>query len=452
MSTPSQSPQDVERRVAPHVRRLRLRAFRERTRESLLFLPLLMVAASVVLALVLGDIDDRHGLNYPGIVTFTPDVAITLLTTIAGAMITTAGVVFSLLVVSLQLASGQFSPRVLRGFWRDRHGQVLIGLLMSTFVFSVFTLARIDSSQEYAPTLTINFALLLALLSVLAIVIYLDRISRQQYVGRILQRVAGETKDLIRQLPYGPNLGVKIGEPCPVPDVSGLGEPLVVNADTDGWVQQLSRRAIVAAGPPGSVIKLRTRVGGYVTAGTPILSIWPAPARAEVVARVVDAALIVGPARTMQQDIDFGLRQLNDIGLRSLSAAINDPTTAVEVILRLGSVMRPLLVARAAPQCVRDPEGRILLTPDDLDKGEYVRHAFHQLHHYAAGHEAVLAAMMRVLTMLRAACVKGDGAAAIPDDEGAIAEIDRLLAAIEPELTELRSRTGLPPLPLREAR
>lgn len=428
----------VERRVAPHLRRLRWRAFRERTRESLLFLPLTMVAVAITLALLLGDADDRGALEYPGIFTFTPDVAITLLATIAGAMITTAGVVFSLLVVSLQLASGQFSPRVLRGFWRDRHGQVLVGLLMSTFVFCVFTLARIDSSQAYAPTLTMNTALLLALLSVLAIVIYLDRISRQQYVGRIVERVAGETQDLIRQLPYGPTIGMKVGEPCPAPDVSGLGEPLVVRAAADGWVQQLSRRALVAACPAGSVVQLRTRVGAYVIAGTPVMAVWPAPADSAVVAKVVDAALIVGPARTMQQDIDFGLRQLNDVALRSLSPAVNDPTTAVECVLRLGSVMRPLLVAPATPQCVRDPGGRILLTPAELDQAELVRHAFHQLRHYATGHEAVLTAMDRVLTMLRTACTDAD----------ALAELDRLLASIEPELTELRAATGLPPLVL----
>jgi uncharacterized membrane protein len=417
----------VERRVAPHLRRLRLRAFRERTRESLLFLPLLMMAASILLALLLGDADDRGALEYPGIFTFTPDVAITLLATIAGAMITTAGVVFSLLVVSLQLASGQFSPRVLRGFWRDRHGQVLVGLLMSTFVFCVFTLARIDSSQAYAPTLSMNTALLLALLSVLAIVIYLDRISRQQYVGRILERVAGETQHLIKQLPYGPELGMRVGEVCAVPDVSILGEPLVVRSTADGWVQQLSRRALVAACPPGSVVLLRTRVGAYVIAGTPVMNVWPAPADPAVVIKVVAAALIVGSARTMQQDIDFGLRQLNDIALRSLSPAVNDPTTAVEATLRLASVLRSLLVAPATPQCVRDPDGRVLMTPADLDKAEYVRHAFHQLRHYATGHEAVLTAMDRVLRMLRAAC----------DDADANAEIDRLLASIEPELTDL---------------
>jgi uncharacterized membrane protein len=409
-------------------------------RESLLFLPLIMVGCAVAIAFVLADLDARHKPALNGFFTFTPDVAITLLGTIAGAVITTAGVVFSLLVVSLQLASGQFSPRVLRGFWRDRGGQVLIGLLMSTFVFCVFTLARIDSGQAYAPTLTINFALVLALLSVLAIVVYLDRISRQQYVGRIMRRVSGETRQLIAQLPYGKSLGMKVGDACRIPDLSTLGAPLVVLSPADGWIQQLSRRAVVNATPPGSVIRLETRVGAYVTAGTPILRIWPAPANAAVVSRVADDAFIVGPARTMQQDIDFGLRQLNDIALRALSPAVNDPTTAVEVTLNLGSIMRPLLIAPQPPQCVRDSAGRVLLTPDDLDKGEYVKHAFGQLRHYASGHPAVLMALARTLRMLREACVTPSGRPAIDDVAGAVAEIDQLLTSVDAELMELAAR------------
>src|SRR5215218_2468585 len=96
-----ESEEVIEARVAPHLRRLRFRALRERSRESLLFLPLIMVALAILIALQLADLDSRFNTRFNGAFTFAPDVAITLLATIAGAMITTAGVVFSLLVVSL---------------------------------------------------------------------------------------------------------------------------------------------------------------------------------------------------------------------------------------------------------------------------------------------------------------------------------------------------------------
>ncbi len=332
-----------------------------------------MLILSVIIAVVLGAVDQAHRAHpLPWTFAFTPGTASTLLGIVAGAVITTAGVVFSLLVVSLQLASGQFSPRVLRGFWRDRFGQVLVGLLLSTFAFCVLVLARLDPNAKRAPALSMMFALLLTLVSVIFIVVYLDRISRQQYVGRIVARIAEETLVLVRELP---------------------------------WVQQISRRAVIAANPPGSIVRLETRVGGYLVRDTPLASVWPPPADPAAASMLVRAAVVVGPARTMQQDIDFGLRQLNDIALRALSPAVNDPTTAIEVVLRIGSIMRPLLLADLPAQAHRDGAGRILLTPYDLDHGEYIGHAFDQVRLYAADHPQVLAAIARTLRMLRGACM-----------------------------------------------
>jgi uncharacterized membrane protein len=395
--------------IATHLRRLRLRSLRERLRESLLFLPAVMLGISAASAFWLGEVDQAHRSRpLPWTFTFAPGTASTLLGTIAGATITTAGVVFSLLVVSLQLASGQFSPRVLRGFWRDQFGQVLVGLLLSTFAFCVLALARLDPHATRAPGLTVMFALLLALASVVFIVVYLDRISRQQYVGRIMARVVGETLHLVNELPYGPHVGMRVAGPVPVPDLAALGTPVVVRSPGDGWVQQISRRAVIAAVPPGAVVRVETRVGAYLVRGTPVATVWVPPG-VPVATGLIHAAVILGPARTMQQDIDFGLRQLNDIALRALSPAVNDPTTATEVVLRIGSIMRPLVLAELPAQSVRDEAGRTLLTPFDLDHAEYLQHAFDQLRLYAGAHPQVLVALARTLRMLRGACVLAGG-------------------------------------------
>src|SRR6266568_1941111 len=223
--------------IVRHLRRLRFRALRDQLRESLLFLPALMLILSVIIAVVLGAVYQAHRAHpLPWTFAFTPGTASTLLGIVAGAVITTAGVVFSLLVVSLQLASGQFSPRVLRGFWRDRFGPVLIGLLLSTFAFCVLVLARVNPAARRAPALSVMFALLLTLASVVFIVVYLDRISRQQYVGRIVARSAEEKLLLVRELPYGPRVGMRAGEAvdAPSPDADGTGDRYIVRAASDG--------------------------------------------------------------------------------------------------------------------------------------------------------------------------------------------------------------------------
>jgi uncharacterized membrane protein len=427
-----------------NVARLRYRALRDQLRESLLFLPGLMFIVAVVLAIVFGKIDasiDQE--RVPAGLSLSSNVALTLLGTIAGGTITTAGVVFSLLVVSLQLASGQFSPRVLRGFYRDRYGQVLVGLLLATFAFCVLALGAIHTDSDRAPALVVGFALLLSLASVVAIVIYLDRISRSQYVGRIMERVVNETHQLIQELPYGKRIGVRVGEPVDPPDVDALGPCLVVRAPADGWIQQISKRGVLAAVPDGTVVRLETRVGAFLIRGTPLASVWPVPANAQGTARLMAEAAILGPARSMQQDIDFGLRQLKDIGLRALSTDTNDPTTAVEVVVRLASIVRPLLLAELPAQSVRDPHGRILLTPYDLDHREYVRHAFNQIRTYAAPHPHVGLALVRCLRMLRTEC---GGVATAPGAEttardAALAELDRQLRLA----VEAGHRSGLAP-------
>ena len=214
---------DVEQSVAPHVRRLRQRALSNRLRESLLFLPLVLLIGGVVLQELARLVDENFSLGWLRTFDMSPDAAATLLSTIAGATITTAGVVFSLLVVSLQLASGQFSPRVLRTFWRDRVGQLLIGLLLATFAFCVLALSQLDTSAAHAPTVTMALATCLALASILAIVGYLNRITRQQYVGKIMERIQQEALALIEDLPYGSRMGGRCGATVPVPDTTDHG-------------------------------------------------------------------------------------------------------------------------------------------------------------------------------------------------------------------------------------
>lgn len=128
---------------------------------------------------------------------------------------------------------------------------------------------------------------------------------------------------------------------------------------------------------------------------------WPVPEDTERVDRDVNLAVVLGPERTMQQDLDFGLRQLTDIGLRALSPAVNDPTTAVEIIVRVGSIVHDLMGVDLRPTCRYDDAGSRLLRPLELDHAGYLRHGFLQLRRAAAEHPVVVVAMVRTLRMLQ---------------------------------------------------
>ncbi|KUI31475.1 DUF2254 domain-containing protein [Mycobacterium sp. GA-2829] len=406
--------------------RLRREAALYRFRESLFALPALIVVAGFASAVALLVIDrmfrsDRWGL--PVALQMRPGAAQELLAVLAGATITTAGVVFSLTVVSLQLASQQFSPRVLRTFIADRPAQAVIGLLVATFVYCVVVLWEVRDDDVTAPVLATGAAVVIAVSTVLAIIAFLDHLARGLQVGEVLRRVSEESEVVLAQL----TREERREREHPDVDVSTLGRAHEVFAPRDGWVTQASLDELFKAIPEGGILRLETRVGAYISEGQVLARVWPPDEARDLNARIA-AAVYVGDVRTMQEDLDFGLRQLVDIGLRALSPAINDPSTAIEVVLRVGSTIRRLLLAGEAPTALSGPGDRVLLRPWDLSFDEYVGHAFDQLRFHGSREPEVAAALVRTLNMLIASAEDADMPARIPP---LVAQHDLVLAAVE---------------------
>jgi uncharacterized membrane protein len=377
---------------------MRLGTAAYRFRESLFLLPALIVVASIALAEIAGSVDQVAGTRaLPFTVAMSSSTATWLLSTVAGATITTAGVVFSITVVSLQLASSQFSPRVMRSFIRDRLSQVVIGLLIATFAYCVLILRRIDGdAAEPAPRISLTLAVLLTVVTVLLIVAHLDHLARGLQVGEVVRRISEEGQQVLAVA----RRSTAAEGPKAAPRSPGRGDSATtVPASRDGWITQECSDRLLAAVPPGSRVRLETRTGAYVHAGEPLVTVCPAPEDPQVHSRL-SAAVVISDTRTMQCDVDFALRQLVDIGLRALSTAINDPTTAVEVTLRIGSLLRRLLVAETPADAVAGPQGRLLLRPWQLSADEHISHAFDQLRHAAVGQPQVAAALLRVQRML----------------------------------------------------
>ena len=374
---------------------LRIAAGVYRFRESLFALPALVVVAGAVLAEVSGYIDRTFG-PFPWGMKMNSNAAIWLLSTVAGATITTAGVVFSLTVVSLQLASSQFSPRVMRSFIRDRARQTVIGMLVATFVYCVLTLRHIGADDAApAPTLSTTLAVVLAVSTVVLIIAYLNRLAHGLQVGEVVRSIASEAEKVIANTSRSAHREIHVDR-VPEPDFT---EGATVHAPRDGWVTQAPAELVLAVAPPGAVVRMETRPGAYIHRGEPLLRIYPKPERA-VILRRLEATVEISNARTMQQDVDFALRQLVDIALRALSQAINDPTTATEVVLRLGSLLRTLLVTDSPVPAIEGADGRILLRPWILSPDEYIEHAFEQIRQAGSAQLHVATALARVLRML----------------------------------------------------
>ena len=311
--------------------------------ESLAFLPGVIVAAFAAAGIALVEVDEAvtaAGFVFQG----DADAARTLLSVIAGSLITVAGLVFSMTLVTLQLASTQFSPRVLRTFFGDRLTQVTIGTYVGTFTYALLVLRSVGGQQDggdFVPRISITVASALGIVAVLLLIAFLHHVSQMIQVSHVMRAIGRETLEQIdRSHPE------HYSGPCDAAATELLDrwrseERGSVRPDWPGFVERVDMKDLVGGLAGVDRLALLVRPGDFVSIEAPLAEVWPADA-AERCAATIRAAVEIGPERSLDQDLDFGLRQLTDTAVRAMSPAMNDPTTAVTCVGYLRSALTTL--------------------------------------------------------------------------------------------------------------
>lgn len=394
----------VRGRTAPHLS-LRRAWFRERVVGTLWFVPLCCAVAAFVLARVAlaadlaADIDAADS----GFVADRGAFGL-VAATVATAMLTFLGVVFSTTLVAVQLAASQYSPRVVRIFVRSRLTQFALGVFLATFVVAVVALVNIESlDRDVVPALTMSILFLLVLATVGTFIAYLHgmvRLLRVQYLLRDTTRAAHTTIDQAFP-PAGAYSEATAPDPDPrARDVRAGDVGSRRSAGTQRVLQAVDLVGLAdLAGSHGCWLEICVAVGSHVGPRTVIARV-----HGERSAAVSDddirERLLFGSERTLVQDAGFGLRQLVDTASRALSPAINDPTTAVDALHRVVD-----LLERIAPH--PDPTGwyldragvaRVHLHEDDFAR--LARLGFTEIILYGAGSPQVVRAVRAVLDEL----------------------------------------------------
>ncbi len=283
-----------------------------------------------------------------------------VLSVVAGSLITVAGLTFSITMIVLQLASSQFSPRILRTFFGDRVTQITIGTFVGTFVYSILVLRAVGSVAEagFVPRLSVTVASLLGIGSAVLLIVFLHHVSQLIQVSHVTATIAHET--LARMDAVYPE---EYGEPLDDADLDELlaswrraGPPGQILPSRPGFVQRIGLDDLPDR-LDGSVRQVALLVcpGDFVSVETPIAELWP-PESAEACGPVIRSAVSIASERDIDQDLDFGLRQLGDIALKAMSPGINDPTTAVTCV----GYLRAILVRLTE----RSPEAAVRQLPD----------------------------------------------------------------------------------------
>ena len=385
----------------------------ERLRTGLWFVPSLIVAGSVGLALVLPAIDRRYDV---AAITADPDTARQLLATVATATVTFAGLVFSITILALQLTSSQFSPRALRQFLRDRPNQVALGAFAGVFLYALVVLMRITSGADaFVPGLAVDFALLAGATAVFTFIGFVAHIMQSIRVVRIIESVAVETRHtagvLARQDDADPSPDDVLAPMTAVGRVTRHGPGAVLQHVDVG------RLARVAA-DEDIVIRVVPETGDFVPEGAVVVEAWCSSTDdVQLEWGDVAEALGFGPERTMTTDLAFGYRQLADIGAKALSPALNDPTTAVQCIDRLHDLLRVEATRPAIARVHRDGDDQVRVVHSAISWAELLGLAFDEIRIYGSNSLQVMRRIRAALEDLYAV-VDADGAAALDNQVG----------------------------------
>lgn len=355
----------------------RLHTLRRALRGALWPVPAAAVLLAIALALALPEVD-RHLQEGPGEpLTFVfgggPSAARTVLSAIATSLISVTTLLFSLTIVTLQLASSQYSPRLLQTFVRDRVVQSCLGILLGTFVFALVVLRSVRSADDsedtaFVPRLSVTVALLLTLFSVGALVAFLSHQSRQLRVETMLRDVhveAGATLDRLTR-----DQADDEQPDTDLPPVPADAWPLC--ARHSGFLVQVTEAPLIAAArDAGVVLRLIPRPGESVLAGVPVAWAWRHDSRGEPSTEALEDALadalVVGYERADRGDPSYGLRKLVDIAARALSPGINDPTTAVHALSHVSDLLGLVAQRTTWHRRLADDDGTLRLLAPSWD-------------------------------------------------------------------------------------
>ncbi len=384
--------------------RLRLRGLAEQLRGSLWFLPTLAVVAAVVMAELAIMVPNPSSGAVARLLTSDVEGARALLAAVAGSVITVTGLVFSLMVVSLQLASQQFSPRLLRTFMRDRGTQLVLAVFLATFAYALAVLRGVEGGAEpYVPQVAVAGAFALALASVAALVYFVHHATEEIRVDTMMRDVERETLQTIDRV-YSELSG---------PAASALKPPpgaVPLPAHESGFIQDVTVDGLAEIARRFDVLlSLHVPIGDYVVEGAPLMWAWhpdghgPDDPTVGSLHQAASDAVQIGYERTQQGDVGFGIRQLVDVAVKSLSPAINDPTTAVHAIGRLTALLWTLAGRCLEAMVGRDSRGAVRATIPSRGFDEYLDLACGQIRRYGAGEPAVTTALLSMLAVVAGA-------------------------------------------------
>ena len=384
----------------------------ENVRSSLWFIPSLLMLVAGIGSVLIPELDhqiaDDLTTERRWLFSGSPSAARTILSVIAGSLITVISLLFSITVLTLQQASTQFTPRVIRTFTRDQGSQLVLGVYVATFLYALLVLRQVRgevaAAGEFVPVIAVTVAIMLAILCLGCLIYFIHHSATLFQAATVIERVHHDLLAAIDRL-YPSAIGKAVDDGDAVDLVSfrhkhALGMGQVVPAPCAGFLRSIDEQALAGALPAGSWAIVDLPVGSYLLHGQPLVEIGSVPDGNADIGERLTQAFVIDQERTITQDALFGIRQLVDIALKALSPAISDPTTAEHAIGCLGNALMQLATRPfPSPERIveRGDEGSVTIWLARPTFEDYVEEALGQIERAAREEFHVLRQLKAIL-------------------------------------------------------
>ena len=375
-------------------------------RSSLWFVPTLLVLIAIALGLGLVELDARFDIQFKdwGWLPFLKAGAAGargMLEAIASSMITVAGLAFSITIVTLSLASTQYTPRILRNFMRDRANQSVLGVFVGIYAYCLIVLRTIRDGSEtggaFVPLMAVSFGVLLALVGIGYLIFFIHHIATSIQASSILDAITQETVKAVEKL-FPSTLGEAADNPALAAALIGQKEWHSIPVLETGYIQSVDGDGLWKfAETQDLVFRLEREIGDFRVAGETMIS-----SSRKLDAEAMKSAcrfFVIGSFRTVDQDVSFGIRQIVDIALKALSPGINGTTTAVACLEYLGAILSSL-AGRRMPSPYRKAESALRIIAPNPQFSDFVAQSLDEIRLCASNNVTIFISMLSLVSRI----------------------------------------------------
>ncbi len=385
--------------------RTRLETLREQLASTYWIIPAIMVTLSIILSLVTIHIDQTASPSYLQEMGWLgvddPDGARSFLSVVAGSMIGTTGVIFSITIASLVQASSQLGPRILNNFLRDRGNQFVLGTLTATYIYCLFTLKSINNFATgfFVPNLSIITSIVLTLLSLGALVYFFHHITASLQADNVITQIGEELTIAIEKIFPDKMSLFSVNQEEPEETPTPTEDSLVINSKRSGYLQALDRDTLIKLAQEHD-LKMRTelRPGEFTADESPLVTVWPKREGVRELEEKIEKAFILGDQRLRIQNVEYHLNQLIEIAVRA--SGINDPFTVLNCIDQIAASLTQLLERSIPTGYYYDEDDALRLITKPLTYTEIIETSFNQIRRNGSDSVSVMVKLLEAIEML----------------------------------------------------